>query len=297
MDDFRLRVFHSVATNLSFTKAANELFITQPAVTQHIKELEKRYNTRLFDRKGSRIALTLDGAALLRYAETVLNLHRQLERELQTTQTTLAGRLRIGASTTIAQYVLPPVIARFYQRYPNVRISLVSENTKQIADALLKGRIDIGLVEGHINRRDLKQEQFMEDELLAIVSPRSEFAHPNEILAENLALLPIVLREGGSGTLEILEQALESKGIDVASLNVVMSLGSTESIKSFVEAGYGIGFVSQYAVKKERMLGTLTTLTIKNLRLKRSFYFIYLQGPKPSGLIGTFMEFAQKSAL
>ncbi|MBW3128251.1 LysR family transcriptional regulator [Hymenobacter profundi] len=155
MPDFRLRVFLTVARHLSFTKAAQELFISQPAVTKHVRELERAYGQRLFERRGSRIRLTEAGQALLTHATAVEQLDEQLHQPLLTLRDTESGRLRLGASTTLMQYVLPRLLPRFQARYSNVMLSLRNRNAEQIAEALLDGQIDLGFVDGRSKSRDL----------------------------------------------------------------------------------------------------------------------------------------------
>lgn len=294
MHDFRLQVFYSVATHLNFSRAAGELNISQPAVTQHIKELERIYEARFFERKGNKILLTVQGEKMLEYTEKLISLYRQLDTELKSSGQQLSGQLRIGASTTIAQYVLPQIIAGFYRRYPDVRITLTSDNTENITKALLAGKIDLGLVEGPVHSRDLKLELLMNDELVAVTSSKNELAKSSSIAFEELQLLPWVLREKGSGTREVTEQGLESIGLPVQSIKNLTSLGSTEAIKSFLEVGVGISILSKKSIKNELALGLLQILPISGLNLERPFNFIYPQGPRPAGITGEFIRFGLK---
>lgn len=294
MHDFRLQVFYSVATHLNFSRAASELFISQPAVTQHIKELERIYEARFFERKGNKILLTVQGEKMLEYAEKLISLYRQLDTELKSSGQQLSGQLSIGASTTIAQYVLPQTIASFYRRYPNVRITLTSDNTENITKALLAGKIDLGLVEGPVHSRDLKLELLMNDELVAVTSSKNELAKSSSISLQDLKELPWVLREKGSGTREVTEQGLESIGLSIQSIKNVTSLGSTEAIKSFLEVGVGVSILSKKSIRNELALGLLQILPVAGLNLERPFNFIYPQGPRPAGITGEFIRFGLK---
>ncbi len=294
MPEFRLKVFYSVAKNLSFTKASNELFITQPAITKHIQALEKEYGLPLFIRKGSKISLTQAGKELLKYSENVFSLHRRFEEEISQLKGENRGSLKIGASTTIAQYVLPPVLSSFHNKYPNVTLSLINGNSEQIAEALTKGEIDLGLVEGKIKSRDIKYRLFMKDELVAAISLEQKRNLPNEISLAQLKKLPLILRERGSGTLEVLEYALRSKKIKLSDLNVIMYLGSTEAIKYYLESDNSIGFLSIRSIKKELESGALKTIKIKGLKVARTFDFICLQGTTPSSLASLFIKFSKK---
>lgn len=294
MHDFRLQVFYSVATHLNFSRAAGELYISQPAVTQHIRELEKIYEARFFVRNGNRILLTEQGEKMLEYTEKIMALYRQLETSLKNGSPSLQGKLRLGASTTIAQYVLPQTIAAFYKRYPDVVITLISDNTENITKALVGGKIDLGLVEGPVHSRDLKLELLMTDELVAVTSPKSEWAKNFPESPAELAQLPWVLRERGSGTREIVENTLSALGIELATMTKVTSLGSTEAIKSFLEVGTGISILSRKSIKNELALGLLIIKPVLGLQSERPFNFIYPQGPRPTGLTGEFIRFGLK---
>jgi len=164
MQNFRLQVFYSVAKNLSFTKASQELYITQPAITKHIKELEEEYGLRFFDRKGNRIYLTNAGQVLLDHAEQILSLHRKLDFEMSTFKDRVSGQLKLGASTTIAQYVIPQVLSAFHKKFPKIKLSLLNGNTQYITDTLLKGEIDMGIVEGKSKNKDILYDRFISEE-------------------------------------------------------------------------------------------------------------------------------------
>ena len=186
MHDFRLKVFISVARNLSFTKASQELFITQPAISKHIQELESYYKTPLFDRLGNKISLTSAGKTLLELSERIMENYRQLDYEMKILQNEYSGGLRLGASTTIAQYVLPPLLAKFTDKFPQIALSLLNGNSREIESALQKHLIDIGLVEGNLRLPNLKYIPFIQDELVAVVHSRSKLAKKDEIALEEL---------------------------------------------------------------------------------------------------------------
>lgn len=233
MSDFRLKVFQSVAKNLSFTKASQELFVSQPAITKHIQELEAAYQTRLFDRQGSRISLTDSGKLLLEHCERILEDYKRLEYEMHLLHNEYTGGLKLGASTTIAQYVLPPLLASFIGKFPQVNLSLLNGNSREIEAALQEHRIDLGFVEGVFRLPNIKYTTFLEDELVAVVRTGSRLTVGEEITPEELLHLPLVLRERGSGTLDVFERALQQHNIKLSSLQVLMYLGSTESTSSF----------------------------------------------------------------
>lgn len=286
-----MKVFRSVAKNLSFTKASQELFVSQPAITKHIQELESCYEVRLFHREGNKISLTEAGKLLLKHSEKVLDDYKQLEYEMHLLHNEFIGELKLGASTTIAQYVLPPLLANFIEKHPKVNLSLLNGNSREIETALQEHRIDLGLVEGISRLPNLKYTRFLEDELVAVVNARNRLSLPEEITPEDLRRIPLVLRERGSGTLDVFERALSRFGIKLSSLNVLMYLGSTESIKCFIEHTDCMGIISVRSICRELSAGQLRVLEIAGMPMMREFDFVQLQG-KEAGLAQRFMDFA-----
>ena len=293
MLDFRLNVFYTVAKRLSFTKAAAELYVTQPAVTKHIQELEHQFGTALFDRRGNQISLTEAGNVFLRHAETIMATYRQLEFDMNALKGERRGTLRVGASTTVAQYVIPPVLARFHEHSADVSISLLSGNTEQIEQWLLNDEIDLGLVEGRTHHSDIRYTPFVKDELVLICRADHPLANRDELTLDELRTVPIVLRERGSGSLEVVEHALRGVGIRLTDLTVEMQLGSTESMKSYLGSSRCMAFVSIFAVQHEVQTGTLKVIDVAGLSMERDFYSIQMQGVS-EGLADTFMRFARQ---
>lgn len=291
MSDFRLKVFQSVAKNLSFTKASQELFVSQPAITKHIQELEATYQTRLFDRQGSKISLTESGRLLLEHCERILEDYKRLEYEMHLLHNEYIGELKLGASTTIAQYVLPPLLGSFIGKFPQVNLSLLNGNSREIEAALQEHRIDLGLVEGVFRLPNLKYTTFLEDELVAVVRTGSKLPIGDEITPGELSDYPLVLRERGSGTLDVFEKALQQYDIKLSSLRVLMYLGSTESIKLFLEHTDCLGIVSVRSITRELTSGQLRVVEIEGMPMRRDFSFARPQGQE-SGLAQIFMQFA-----
>jgi len=291
VSDFRLRVFRSVAKNLSFTKASQELFVSQPAITKHIQELESAYQTRLFDRQGNKISLTESGKLLLEHCDRILEDYKRLEYEMHLLNNEYTGELRLGASTTIAQYVLPPLLARFIKKFPQVNLSLMNGNSREVETALQEHRIDLGLVEGVHRSPNLKYTPFLEDELVAVVHAKSKLSVSDELAPEDLTDIPLVLRERGSGTLDVIERALSQHNIKLSALHVLMYLGSTESIKLFLESTDCMGIISIRSICKELAAGTFRVVELKDISMLRDFCFVRQQGQE-SGLVPAFMQFA-----
>ncbi|TGE21987.1 LysR family transcriptional regulator [Hymenobacter aquaticus] len=296
MPDFRLRVFQSVARHLSFTKAAQELFITQPAITKHIRELERSYAQRLFERRGNRVTLTEAGRLLLTHADAVESLHQQLTDQLHGLHAEAAGRLRLGASTTLAQYVLPPILPGFQARFPHIELTLYNGNSEQIAESLLHGHIDLGFVEGQVKNRDLHYEPLLDDELVAVRRATPAGPPPAPLPLIEALRHPLVLRERGSGTLEVLEFALRTHKVKLSDLKVALYLDNTEAIKSYLEAAADcLGFVSKQALKKDIEAGRLEIVPVQNLTLARQFEAVWLQGQPLAAPARRFLLYAQQA--
>lgn len=200
MDDFRLKVFITAARTLSFTRTAEQLFISQPAVSKHVGELESRYKTQLFVRRGSRLELTPAGETLLTCAERLAGDYRRMEYEMSLCASAVEGELRLGASTTIAQYLLPPILARFTTRFPGVRVSMMSGNSDQVEQALCGRSIDLGMVESLSRRQGLHYTLFAPDELVLVARTGGPYARTDAVTPDRLRQIPLVLREGGSWT-------------------------------------------------------------------------------------------------
>ncbi|MFZ0734149.1 MAG: LysR substrate-binding domain-containing protein [Candidatus Sulfotelmatobacter sp.] len=289
LENFRLKVFRAVAEHLNFRKAAEHLFLTQPAVTLQIKALENDLGVRLFDRAANRVALTSQGEILLRYADRMAKLAAEAEQNLGSPDGQFSGELSLGVSTTIAQYVLPRLIGAFLDEHPRVQLSLQSGNTEQVVHSLLNDKVSIGLIEGPARRGGIRTEPFMRDELIPITPANSEFTHLShqQFLDSNL-----LMREQGSGSRRVVESALAKAGFKFKLFKSVMNLDSTESIKSAVEAGLGIGFVSRWAVLKELELGVLKVASIRGITIARHFSLVTRTGPELTGLPEAFRHFA-----
>lgn len=292
LENFRIVVFRAVAEQRSFRKAAEELYLSQPAVSLQIKALEEDLGVQLFDRTGARITLTEAGRVLLGYSQQLSALRAQAEHEIAALSGEHSGHLALGASTTIAQYVLPRLLAEFRREHPRVYPTLISGNTEQIVNAVEKQKIALGFIEGPARSRDVKTEPFLEDELVLIASTSHELAERNLISCAELAAIPLLMREHGSGTRNVIELAFGQQGIKRSSLHVVMELDSTEAIKSAVEAGLGVGFVSRWAIAKDlRLESSFKIVNVEGLRIKRKFLIAYASGPEPLGLAHEFRRF------
>lgn len=294
MLDFRLQVFYTVAKRLNFTRAAAELFISQPAVTKHIKELEASYKTTLFERSGNKkITLTAAGKVLLTYAEQLIAVYGELEYDMNLLNKEHGGVLRIGASTTVAQYILPKVLALFHKKFASVNVQLLTGNTEDIEQALLAKEVEVGIIEGISRSAQMSYEPYLRDELVLVAASNNSKIRKDTLKPEELLHHPFVLREPGSGTREVIEMALGKHNIKLSDLKMEMQLGGTESIKAYLSYSDCLAFVSVYAILKELKDKELRIIDVKGLTIERPFHFIRLHG-QLSSLAELFIRFAKK---
>ncbi|MET3538073.1 LysR family transcriptional regulator [Chryseobacterium limigenitum] len=289
MFDYRLKVFHTVASRLSFTRASEELNISQPAVTKHIKETENQLNTKLFDRKGTSIQLTQSGKILYEYAEKIRNMSRDLEFEINQMNQQHKGKLIIGASTTIAQYILPEILAKFNSYYKDIKIELLTQNTEIISSLLKDGKIDLGIIEGESQSSFFEYITFKADEIVLVAKTNHPLAS-KDLHLKDLYDLDLIFREQGSGTQEFIQNRLKEKGINIDDLNTVMQLGSSESIKNYLLHSDCMAFLSISTVLNELKNNVLTIVDIKNFSIERNFHYIFPKGEQ-SELIQLFLRF------
>ncbi|WP_419487541.1 LysR substrate-binding domain-containing protein [Chryseobacterium bernardetii] len=291
MFDYRLKVFHTVASRLSFTKASEELHISQPAVTKHIKEIEVQLGTKLFDRKGTSIQLTQSGKILFEYAEKIRNIYRDLEFEINQVNQQHKGKLIIGASTTVAQYILPEILAKFNAYYKDIKIELLTGNTEAISSLLKDEKIDLGIIEGESQSSYFDYKAFKPDEIVLTAKSDHPLAHKT-INVKDLYQLNLIFREQGSGTLEFIQNRLKEKDININELNTVIQLGSSESIKNYLLHSDCMAFLSISTILNELKNNILTVIDIKNFSIERDFHFILPKGGQ-SELIELFLRFAE----
>ncbi|MGV3508114.1 MAG: LysR substrate-binding domain-containing protein [Sphingobacteriaceae bacterium] len=290
--DFRLKVFHTVARKLSFTKAATELFISQPAVTKHIHELEQQLSTALFKRNGNTISLTEAGLILLQYSEKIFETYTALETELAQLSDVTGGNLRIGASTTIAQNILPRILALFKKAYPTISYTFVQNNTDSISLQVIAEKIDIALVEGNSHFPQLAYETFAKDEIVLVTRANSNLAKLTEINPVELLKIPLVLREQGSGTLDVVNKALNEANVNPKDLMVETRFENSSSIKQYLAHSDTAAFLSIQSVLKELKYNELSIIDIRGFDIFRTFQFIQLHGNN-SKLIDLFKRFCK----
>ncbi len=292
LENFRLVVFRAVAEHLSFRKAGEELYLTQPAVSQQIKALEEDLGVLLFDRSGTQARLTPAGNVLVKYARRSSEILVEAEHDVSAMAGSYAGLLSLAASTTIAQYVLPRILGDFCKLNPRIHPTLISGNTEHVVEAVQTQKVQLGFIEGPARSREVKSEPFLNDELVLIVPAAHEWSERDVVDPGELAAVPLLLRERGSGTRRIIELALERHGIKKTSLRVAMELDSTEAIKSAVEAGLGAGILSKWAIAKDMRLGSVFKIVeIRSVRFPRQFSMIERKGPRHQDPASEFRKF------
>ncbi|MBS0335340.1 MAG: LysR family transcriptional regulator [Proteobacteria bacterium] len=293
MADRRLQVFHAVARQLSFTKAAEALFMTQPAVTFQIKQLEEHFNTRLFDRGHGHIALTPAGDIVLDYAERILGLSAELDTRVKELTGEVAGALLIGASMTIAEFLLPQVLGEFRARHPKVLPRLIVANSETVESRVAEHTLDLGFIEAPSRLPALASDFCADDELQVLCAPSHPLAKLSSVKPAQLLKHAFISREPGSGTREVTDQYFKAAGLSPEALETVMELGSPEAIKGLVSTGLGFAIMSRSTVAKEIRLGQLAAMPLSP-RLMRKLSVVYPKERFRSRLANTFIDFAKE---
>lgn len=293
MSDRRLKVFHTVARLLSFTKAAEALHMTQPAVTFQVRQLEEYFNTRLFDRTHNKVNLTPAGQRVSEFAERIFDLYAEMENSVRDLTGEISGALTIGASTTIAEYMLPALLGEFKERYPDINLRLKVSNSESIVSMVEHNVIDLGVVESPVTNKNLIVEVCHDDRLVVVTAPDHELAkRGGKVKAAEILKYPFISREEGSGTREVIMQYLVEEKINPSDLNVTLELGSPEAIKGAVEAGMGITIISRSIIDKELKLNTLCELQL-DPPLSRPFSFVRQRQKFRVTVMEELLEFAQ----
>ena len=293
MSDRRLKVFHSVARLLSFTKAAEELHMTQPAVTFQVRQLEEYFNTRLFDRTHNKVNLTPAGERVAEFAERIFDLYAEMENSVRDLTGEISGALTIGASTTIAEYMLPALLGEFKNQYPDINLRLKVSNSEGIVAMVEHNVIDLGVVESPVTNKNLIVEVCHEDQLVVVAAPDHELVkRGTKVRASDIVKYPFVSREEGSGTRDVIMHYLMQAKVTAADMNFSLELGSPEAIKGAVEAGMGITILSRSIIGKELKLNILAELEL-DPPLARQFSFVRQRQKFRVTVMEKLLEFAQ----
>ncbi|PID46438.1 MAG: LysR family transcriptional regulator [Proteobacteria bacterium] len=297
MSDRRLQVFHAVARMLSFTKAAEVLHMTQPAVTFQIRQLEEQFDTRLFDRAHNKVSLTDAGHVVFEYAECIFEQYSEMENSVREITGNINGSLTIGASTTVAEYMLPALLGQYTKENPDIRLRLRVSNTEGVVSMIENNVIDLGVVEGPVANKNLLVERCRTDDLVVVVPPGHRLleqydAESAGINPKTVLGYPFICREPGSGTREVIADYLQTSGLEKNVLKACLELGSPESIKGAIEAGMGISILSSVSIAKEVKLGTLCAIPL-DPPLSREFSFVRQRQKFKVKAMDELLEFAR----
>ena len=287
----QVQVFCAVAKHLSFSMAAEELFITQPAVSQQVKALERQLNVKLFERVGHKLFLTEAGEAVLSHCQAMLTARAEMEQTLAMLRGSARGRLALGANTTGGMYVAPAIVRAFRDVSPEVEATLQIETTNRILDRVMQNMIDVAIVTGPVEDRRFAIRDLCPDEVELIVSPSHPFAGRGSVTPAEVAGEDFAVPEPGSRTRTLIEQAFVERG---HRLRVTMQLPGTEAVKKAVEANLAVAMVSRYSVARELTLGALARVLVDGLVLERPIHILHRKGKHLSPVARRFLTFASE---
>jgi DNA-binding transcriptional LysR family regulator len=290
MDLHRLAVFCKVVELRSFTKAGEELLLSQPTISEHIRSLEEMLGEKLLDRLGREIFPTPAGKILYKYAQKMLQLREEALQAMATFKGELSGRLILGASPDPGTYLLPKIIGSFKASNPSIQIAIKIFGIAEIIDAVLRGTLEIGVIGSKWKDHRLDLEEIFSDELTLTVFPTHPLSGRKEILPEELYGEPFILRERGSGARRLLEEILEGHGFDFAKLSVVAEMATTEAVRQSIRAGIGISILSKRAIAEDLERGALFAVSLKGIRFVRPIYLIQRKKRQPSPICAAFLE-------
>ncbi len=291
MDLWQLNIFCKVIELKSFSKAGQAVHLSQPTISNHIKDLEDHFDCRLIDRLAKEAVPTKAGELLYRYAKKFLALRDETETALAEHNGLIRGPLVIGGSTIPGTYLMPQMIAGFKGQYPDVIISLIIGDTAHIIEGILDGSLELGIVGARAETRKIEQKKVISDEMRLIVPAHHRWANKNHVSLKQLVSEPFILREQGSGTLKSLHQSLHDQGHAIEDLRVIAELGSTEAICQGIKNGVGVSVLSTLAVSEDLQAGKLSALKVEGLHLERSFYLTWHRHRSPSPLHRAFVKF------
>ncbi len=279
----------------SFSRAAELCHLTQPTVSGHVKLLEEYFGVTLFDRHTREVVPTPAGLLLYRYAKRVVRLVEEMEREMSYYKGGRKGKLRLGGSTIPGQYILPFLLQKFNQAFPDIRVAVHIADTRAVAQLVAEGELELGVIGAKVLETNLHYEPCYEDEIILVL--RKDFRVPKLDLTqgvlkpEDLRHLPLIVREKGSGTWLTTKKALKNIGCPPERLKVVAELGSTEAVRQAVKAGLGAAFLSKRAVQEEIDSGLLVQVAVEGLSIKRNFYLVYPSRRTLSPTAQIFVDF------
>ena len=282
-----LKLFVTVVEYKNFSRAAEELYMSQPSVSLQIRNLENELGSKLMNRSSKHLELTQSGEIFYEYAKQMLLLYDKAKQEIDQLTNIVTGSLKVGASYTLGEYILPFVLAEFAVQFPTVDIEVSIDNTEEITQAVRANHLDIALVEGEVSHSDIDVRPLMEDEIILVVPNQHPLAKLPIVTADHLQDQVWILRESGSGTRSFCDKLISDWGIKVKKTYI---FGSSQAVKQAVVAGLGIALVSRWIVRKELDAKELTTVAIKGKRLSRSFSLIKSKNHEMSKAVEVFTE-------
>ncbi len=291
--EFRhLETFCRVAELKSFSKAADDLFLTQPTVSGHIISLEQSLSLRLFDRASREVRLTKSGQVFLEYASKILSLRKEMLNALSEFSQGIRGELALGSSTIPGEYLLPKLIGDFKKNHPSFVISLRIADTKEVIQYVLQDQVEFGVIGAKLNHPSLHYEKYAEDEIIVMAPSEHPLARKKRVGLDELLKEPWIVREEGSGTRIAVERALRRKGRTLKQFNVVMEMGSTSSVKEGVKANLGLAFISGRATEGEVGQGSLSRINVEGLEpISRQMYIVFHRRRTLSPMALEFLRF------
>ena len=296
LDLKRLEVFCEILEKKSFSKAAESLYLTQPTLSQHIKLLEDSLGLKLFDRIGKEVIPTKAGTLLYEYAKKIMDIKKQAEEAIEYFSGALKGSLLIGGSTIPGEYILPPLLGKFKERYPEIRVGVKIKDTRGIVEDILEGKVELGVVGAKIERERIDYIRFVKDELILVVYKNHPWSKKRRITLDELKNEPFIIREEGSGTRIATEKMLKEHGLNINNLRIVAEIGSTGGIKQGIKNRIGISILSKIAVKEELEQGIFIKIDIDDIKIYRDFYVIYNSGRTKSPICNLFLDFLLSSS-
>ncbi len=295
MDLWQLHIFCKVVELKSFSRAGEAVHLSQPTISSHVKDLEEHFGLRLVDRLPRKIEPTRAGRLLYRYARRILALRDETESAMAAFQGSTRGQLVIGGSTIPAGYIMPPIIGSFSKAYPEVAITLMVGDTREMIGKTLAMEVELSVVGARTTDRRLQQLALVRDEMKLVVPAGHKWCRRASVDLKSLAQEPLILREPGSGTLRCFEESLERRGCRLEDFNVIARMGSTQAVCQGIKNKMGVSVLSFLAVREEAAAGRLCLLEIEGLKLERSFYLTTARKRTPSPLAGLFIDFLKAS--
>jgi len=291
----QIKAFHKVASTGSFTRAARELLVTQPAVSQEIKALEASLGIKLFDRSGKNVRMTAEGEVLLSYALRLFALHEEMESLFGRSKNLQHGQIKLGSTALMGTYFLPKIIGRFNRRYPGIEIDLQMGNSDQVMHLVLEGLVDLGFSGMTTNHARLESILIHQEKLIMVASPRLPLS-ARKISLDDISEIPFIWRERGTQTRKLIEKWF-LRQLRGHYPRKSIELQNMEAAKRMVEEGYGITVVPEAAVKREISAGWLKPLQVEELNVLNSYYLVFLKTRKVTSAAEAFWKMLSKTRL